>query len=145
MRLCAIFGWDMDIASPANEDFYPEKGVLDEVQEISTTTGSVIRCLSNAKEAAKGADVIYTDTWMSYQIKPSEEGKRKAILEPYRVTEELMKEAKTDAIFMHCLPATRGNEMTAEVIDGPQSVVFDEAENRLHIQKAIVLFLLHKL
>jgi len=145
MRLCAIFGWDMDVASPPAESFSPEQEVLDEVKKISATTGSVIRCVGNPNEAAQGADVVYTDTWMSYQIKSSEEASRKAVLDPYRVTEDIMKAAKSDAIFMHCLPATRGNEMTAEVIDGPQSVVFDEAENRLHIQKAIVLFLLRTL
>lgn len=145
MRLCALFGWHMTIACPQHEDFFPEKSVLDEVSEIAAKTGSVIKVVGDANAAAKDSDVVYTDTWMSYQIKPSEESKRKEILLPYQVTKEILALAKPNVIFMHCLPATRGNEMTEEVIDGPHSVVFDEAENRLHVQKAIILHLLGKL
>jgi ornithine carbamoyltransferase len=93
-------------------------------------------------EAAKDADVIYTDTWMSLHIDEGQRDKRFAVMEPYTVTQQLMAKAKPKAIFMHCLPAHRGQEMTAEVIDGPQSVVVDEAENRMWIQAAIMLRLL---
>ncbi len=94
------------------------------------------------KEAIKGADVVYTDTWMSLHVPESERDKRIDVMEPYEVTESLMKLAKPKALFMHCLPAHRGQEMSAEVIDGPQSVVLDEAENRMWIQNAIMLRLL---
>jgi len=142
MRMCAMFGYDMDVACPNHEDFSPEAAVIEEVNKLAEKTGSVIRVTHDPLAAAANSDIIYTDTWMSYHIKASEEPARKAQLQPYQVTTDIMKHAKTDALFMHCLPATRGNEMTADVIDGPQSVVFDEAENRLHVQKAIMLFLL---
>lgn len=145
MRLCALFGWEMSIACPQHEDFYPEKSVLEEVNAIAATTGAVFEVTGDVHTAAKGADIVYTDTWMSYGIKPSEEAKRKEVLGPFQVTKEVLSSAKADVLFLHCLPATRGNEMTAEVIDGPKSVVFDQAENRLHVQKAIVLYLLHKI
>jgi ornithine carbamoyltransferase len=96
----------------------------------------------DAAEAAKDADVIYTDTWMSLHIDEGERDKRFAVMEPYTVTQQLMGKAKPKALFMHCLPAHRGQEMSAEVIDGPQSVVVDEAENRMWIQNAIMLKLL---
>jgi len=142
MRMCAVFGYDMDIACPDDPGFTPEAEVVAQVNKIAATTGAKIRVTDKPFEAAKDSDIVYTDTWMSYHIKPEEEPARKAILQEYQVTSAIMSAAKSDAIFMHCLPATRGNEMTAEVIDGPQSVVFDEAENRLHVQNAIMLFLL---
>jgi len=142
MRMCAMFGYDMDVACPSQSDFSPEAAVIAEVNKVAEKTGATIRVLHDPLAAAADSDIVYTDTWMSYHIKSSEEPARKAQLQPYQVTTEILKHAKSDALFMHCLPATRGNEMTAEVIDGPQSVVFDEAENRLHVQKAIMLFLL---
>jgi ornithine carbamoyltransferase len=144
MRLCALFGWHISIACPAHEDFYPEKGVLEEVNGIAAKTGSQITITADVNAAVAGADIVYTDTWMSYGIKPNEEPQRKAVLQPFQVTQEILAKAKEKAIFMHCLPATRGNEMTEEVIDGPKSVVFDQAENRLHVQKSIILNLLGK-
>ena len=92
-------------------------------------------------EAVSGADVVYTDSWMSYHIPPEEEAERIALFMPYQVNGVLMAHAKPDALFMNCLPARRGCEQTAEVIDGPQSIVFDQAENRLHAQKAVMLSL----
>jgi ornithine carbamoyltransferase len=86
--------------------------------------------------------VIYTDSWMSYHIDPAELEERVAKFMPYQVTNALMKSADPKAIFMNCLPAARGYEQTAEVIDGPQSVVFDQAENRMHAQNAVMLRLL---
>lgn len=96
---------------------------------------------NNPKEAVKDADIVVTDTWVSMG-EEREKKKRLKIFPPYQINEKLMKLAKKDAIFLHCLPAYRGYEVTNEVIDGPRSVVFDEAENRLHVQKAIMLFLL---
>lgn len=95
------------------------------------------------KEAIKNADIVVTDTWISMGDE-KEKKTRLKVFPPYQINEKLMKLAKPDAIFMHCLPAYRGYEVTNEVIDGSQSVVFDEAENRLHVQKAIMLFLLRK-
>lgn len=95
------------------------------------------------KEAIKNADIVVTDTWISMGDE-KEKKTRLKVFPPYQINEKLMKLAKPDAIFMHCLPAYRGHEVTNEIIDGPQSVVFDEAENRLHVQKAIMLFLLRK-
>ena len=86
--------------------------------------------------AVTGVDVVFADTWVS--MGQADQGRRRQLLEPFRVDAGLMGEATPDALFLHCLPAHRGEEVTAEVIDGPQSVVFDEAENRLHAQKAIL-------
>lgn len=145
MRMCAIFGWRMDVACPNAPEYSPEQIVLDEVSEISKDTGAVVKVVHNAVEAAKDSDVIYTDSWMSYGIPESEEEERKKAFMPYQVTSSVMEVAKSDAVFMNCLPAMREYEQTAEVIDGPQSIVFDQAENRLHIQKAIMLFLRDKI
>ncbi len=98
----------------------------------------------NPKEAVKDADIVYTDTWVSMGQEEEAE-KRKKIFSPYQVNKELMKSAKKDALFMHCLPAYRGYEVTNDVIDSKQSVVFEQAENRMHAQKAIILKLLGKI
>ncbi|MBY8991317.1 MAG: ornithine carbamoyltransferase [Candidatus Lokiarchaeota archaeon] len=144
MRMCAIYGLRMDVACPNNPEYSPEQSVIDEVLELSKNNGAKVKVVNNALEAAKDADVIYTDSWMSYGIPKEQEEERKKAFMPYQVTSSIMEAAKSDAIFMNCLPAMREYEQTAEVIDGPQSVVFDQAENRLHIQKAIMLFLRDK-
>jgi ornithine carbamoyltransferase len=144
MRMCALFGWKMDVACPKDANYSPEKIVLDEIAELSQNTEADVKVVHDAKDAAKGADIIYTDSWMSYGIPKDKEEERKQAFIPFQVTQSIMEIAKQDTIFMNCLPAMRGYEQTAEVIDGPQSVVFDEAENRLHIQKAIMLFLREK-
>lgn len=144
MRMCAMFGLKMDVACPVSLEYSPEKIVLDEILELSNNSGAEIRIIHDAIEAAKDADVIYTDSWMSYGIPEDQEESRKKAFMPFQVTKTIMETAKTDAIFMNCLPAMRGYEQTSEVIDGPQSIVFDQAENRLHIQKAIMLFLRDK-
>ncbi|MFX0024083.1 MAG: ornithine carbamoyltransferase, partial [Candidatus Hermodarchaeota archaeon] len=145
MRICAIFGWKMDVACPDTPAYSPEQAVLDEVAELSRNTGAEIRVVHNALEAARDSDIVYTDSWMSYGIPQDQEEVRKKAFMPFQVTASVMKAAKPDAVFMNCLPAMRGYEQTAEVIDGSQSIVFDEAENRLHIQKAIMLFLREKM
>lgn len=144
MRICAIFGWRMDVACPNDPKYSPEQLVLDEVSEISNDTSADVRVIHDAMEAAQDADVIYTDSWMSYGIPQEQEEERKKAFLPFQVTSSIMEAAKSDAVFMNCLPAMREYEQTAEVIDGPQSIVFDQAENRLHIQKAIMLFLSDK-
>jgi ornithine carbamoyltransferase len=145
MRMCAAFGWEMNVACPNAPEYSPEKVVSDEVGVLSKNTGAKVKVVHNALDAAQNADVIYTDSWMSYGIpKEQEEGRKNAFM-PYQVNQSIMKNAHPNAVFMNCLPAMRGYEQTAEVIDGPQSIVFDQAENRLHIQKAIILFLRGKL
>jgi ornithine carbamoyltransferase len=141
MRMCALFGWKMDIACPNAAEYSPESIVLDEVGKLSKDTNAEIKILHSVLNAAENSDIIYTDSWMSYGIPKDQEDERKKAFMPYQVTQSVMKAAKPDAMFMNCLPAMRGYEQTAEVIDGPQSIVFDQAENRLHIQKAIMLFL----
>ncbi len=144
MRMAAIFGLKMDVACPNNPKFSPEQIVIDEASDISKKTGASIRVVHDVKDAAQESDVIYTDSWMSYGIPQDQEEERKKAFMPYQVTSSIMGAANSDAIFMNCLPAMREYEQTADVIDGPQSVVFDQAENRLHIQKAIMLFLRDK-
>ncbi len=110
------------------------------VLEWAKREGGKIELVNTPEKAVAGARCVITDTWVSMAHDPDHNPH--ALLEPFRVTAKLMALAAPDAIFMHCLPAHRGEEMTAEVIDGPQSVVFDEAENRLHVQKAILLWAL---
>jgi ornithine carbamoyltransferase len=144
MRICAMYGLEMDIACPDGVEYTPEQIVMDEVKELSKENGAKIRVIHNALEAAKNSDIIYTDSWMSYGIPLEKEEERKKAFMPFQVNSSIMKATNKDTLFMNCLPAMRGYEQTAEVIDGPQSIVFDEAENRLHIQKAIMLFLREK-
>ncbi len=141
MRMAAIFELEMDVACPMGSEYMPEDIVLEEVKNLSNNSGAKVRIIHNAEEAAHSANVIYTDSWMSYGIPKDKEEERVKAFNPYQVTNEILDLANSDVIFMNCLPAMRGYEQTAEVIDGPHSVVFDQAENRLHIQKAIMLFL----
>jgi ornithine carbamoyltransferase len=130
VHAAARFEFELNIATP--KDFAPKPPVIKWAKE----SGSAIRFIRDPEDAVDGADCIVTDTWVSMGDK--EVKRRHNILKPYQVNPALMKHAKPDAIFMHCLPAHRGEEVTDEVIDGPQSVVFDEAENRLHAQKGIL-------
>ena len=125
-----LLGATLDIAVP--EEYGPDQGMLADIR----AAGSAVRLMEDPHEAVKDADLIITDTWVS--MGDTDEVERRRVLKPYRVNTNLMGEAGKDALFMHCLPAHRGDEVTDEVIDGPQSVVFDEAENRLHAQKAIL-------
>merc|ERR1719240_2517129 len=119
-----------------------EASVWDEIKKHQSATGSVVKLCETAQEAATGVNVIYCDSWMSYGIPKDEEDKRKEMFMPFQVDAAILKLAHPDCIFMNCLPAARGMEQTAEVIDGPQSVVFDQAENRLHAQKALLVYLM---
>jgi ornithine carbamoyltransferase len=140
---CAKVGMDIAVGCPENEKMSPMPSVIELGREVAAAHGSRVEVFHDAAEAAEGADVVYTDSWLSYHIPPEEEETRKKVFMPYQVNEKLMASAKPDAIFMNCLPAMRGYEQTAGVIDGPQSVVFDEAENRMHAQKAVILKLLN--
>ncbi|MHA1254429.1 MAG: ornithine carbamoyltransferase, partial [Promethearchaeota archaeon] len=132
MRIAAIFGLELDVACPVGSEYTPEQEVLDEVSQISEETGAYINIIHDAYNAARDSDVLYTDSWMSYGIPVDKEEERRKFFAPFQVNSQILEAAKPDAIFMNCLPAKRGYEQTAEVIDGPQSVVFDQAENRLH-------------
>lgn len=130
------FGFSLAIGTPAR--FAPDEDDL----EIAAQLQGRIELFDNAEDAVAGADVVIADTFVS--MGDTDADKRLAILEPFAVTEELMELASGGAKFLHCLPAHRGEEVDAEVIDGPQSLVFDEAENRLHAQKAILRWCLGK-
>jgi ornithine carbamoyltransferase len=140
---CAKVGMDIAVGCPDDEKMSPLPSVLELGREAAAEYGSKVEVFHDAAKAAEGADVVYTDSWLSYHIPPEEEESRKKIFMPYQVNSALMKHAKPDAIFMNCLPAMRGYEQTADVIDSAQSVVFDEAENRMHAQKAVILKLLN--
>jgi ornithine carbamoyltransferase len=131
----ALAGMHLTVACPPGHE--PLKGALTRSSEIARETGSQLSVVRSAQEAVSGADVVITDTWASMG-QEAEHAERVAILRPYRVDAALMALAAPDAIFMHCLPAHRGEEVTDEVIDSPASVVYDEAENRLHAQKALL-------
>lgn len=139
---CSKMGLEMSVGCPEGGGYEPAAEALVRARGFAKQSGATVTVVHDARKAAAGADVVYTDTWMSYHIPPEQREERTRVLEPFRVTEELMKQAKPDAVFMHCLPAQRGVEQTAEVLDGPHSIVFDQAENRLHIEKAILLMLL---
>ncbi len=135
----AKLGVNIVVASP--KELRPNKDILRYAEEAAEYTGSTIEIVEDPYEAVRGADVVYTDVWVSMGQEEERE-KKIRLLEPYRVTVDLMKHAARDALFMHCLPAHRGEEVVDEVIDGPWSVVWDQAENRLHVQKAILALLL---
>jgi ornithine carbamoyltransferase len=140
----AMVGMDIAVGCPNDKAYMPDEKVIEEAKAIAEKTGSRIEVLHDAVQAVSKADVVYTDSWMSYHILPEEEAERVKELSAFQVNPQLMKNAKKDAIFMHCLPATRGHEVDT-VIDTEQSVVFDQAENRLHSQKAVMLRLLNKI
>jgi ornithine carbamoyltransferase len=126
------FGFDLTFTGPAQLD--PE----DEFVGLARSKGSTVVIERDAFKAVEGADLVVADTWVSMHDAQSARERRHNMLRPYQVNERLMAAAKPDALFMHCLPAHREEEVTSEVMDGPQSVIFDEAENRLHAQKAIM-------
>jgi ornithine carbamoyltransferase len=134
----ATAGMHVRIACPSN--YQPLSDVVADAEKIAATTGGSISILTDAVEAVTDADVVVTDTWVSMG-KEDEKAVRVTTLGAYKVDSAMMALAKPDAIFMHCLPADRGYEVDAEVIDGPQSVIWDEAENRLHAQKALMVWL----
>lgn len=136
---CAKVGMHISVASP--EGYKPDANIVEKAGQDAADTGSRIEILTNPVEAVQGADVVVTDVWASMG-QEAEQAKRAAIFPPYQVNAELVRHAKADFIFLHCLPAHRGEEVTAEIIDGPHSVVWDEAENRLHAQKAVMALLM---
>ena len=135
----ATAGMHVVVGSPAS--YQPDQQILADAQRIAAGTGGSVTWTDDAIAAADSADVVATDTWVSMGQEAEAEA-REAPFVPYAVTEQLLGRAKPDAIVLHCLPAYRGKEIEAAVIDGPQSVVWDEAENRLHAQKALLCWLL---
>jgi ornithine carbamoyltransferase len=140
IHAAAAFGYELAIATPKELDF-----CNNEIKK-ALKSGAKISHFTDAKKAAENADVLISDTWFSMGAAAEKNDvlrqKKTSLLMPYQVNDALMKLAKKTAIFSHCLPAYRGFEVSAEVIDGPRSVIFDEAQNRLHTQKAILIWLL---
>ena len=134
IEAAALFGFELRLAGP--EAYRPPAGLIAWARE----KGANIIITQDAEEAARGASVLVTDVWISMG---DDEGTRLKDMQPFQVTESLLQLAQPDAMFLHCLPAVRGQEVTAGVIDGPQSAVFDEAENRLHAQKAVMAHILN--
>ena len=137
----AVAGMHVAVAGP--NGYLPDEAIVQDAEAIAATTGGSILVTTNPLEAVDGADCVFTDTRVSMG-EESQYAVRSKPFWPYQVNEKLMGYAKPDALFQHCLPAYRGKEVTAEVIDGPQSVVWDEAENRLHAQKALLTWLIGK-
>ncbi len=139
MLTCACLGSSIRVATPP--DYAPDPQIVADAREIAEKTGAEIELLTDPHEAVAGVDVVYTDAWVSMGQEREEE-KRAKIFPPYQVHAELMAGAAPHAVFMHCLPAHRGLEVTDEVMDSEQSLIFEQAENRLHVQKAIIYLLL---
>jgi ornithine carbamoyltransferase len=137
----AVAGMHVRIGSPA--EYAPTPAILERAAEIASTTGGSVGHVSSADAAVEGVDVVATDTWVSMG-QEGEAAARVSPFEPYSVTSDLLRHAAQHAVVLHCLPAYRGKEIAADVIDGPQSVVWDEAENRLHAQKALLTWLLRQ-
>jgi ornithine carbamoyltransferase len=137
----AVAGMNVRVASPA--EFAPHETVVSDADAIAARTGGSVALYTDPVEAAAGADVVVTDTWVSMG-KEEEKAHRIAVMGAYKVTPELMALANANAVFLHCLPADRGYEVDPAVIDGPQSAIWNEAENRLHAQKALMVWLLEK-
>lgn len=139
LLLCAALGSTLHLATP--DGYAPDSNILVDALELAQETGATIELFNDPFAAVRGADAVYTDTWVSMG-QENECEQRSEIFAPYQVNDELMSRAASHAIFMHCLPAYRGKEVTHDVIDSPRSVVFDQAENRLHVQKAVLSLLL---
>jgi ornithine carbamoyltransferase len=135
MHVCAKLGWNFTIANPEDYDLSPKAVKI--AEEIIKQTGSVLTFVRDPHEAVKGAQVIYTDTWTSMG-QEEESVKREQVFPPFQVNAQLVSEADKNVIVMHCLPAHRNHELTDDVADGPHSVIFQQAHNRLHAQKAIL-------
>ncbi len=135
MHVCAKLGWNFTLASPEGYDMNPK--AVSVAEDAARETGSQFRFLRDPHEAVRGAQAIYTDTWTSMG-QEEDAVKREKVFPPYQVNAKLVGEADKDVIVMHCLPAHRNHELTDEVADGPHSVIFPQAHNRLHAQKAIL-------
>jgi len=140
MEACAIMGTSFAIAAPKGYELNEE--LVAAAREVAKKQGSEIVVTEDPAEAARDADALYTDVWLSMGDSEDQKATRQAALGPYQINADTFRGAKPDAIFMHCLPAHRGEEVSADVADGPRSVIFDQAENRLHTAAAILYSLL---
>ncbi len=140
MLLGATLGVHVGVACPP--DYRPDPEIVQQSERLAAESDATITISSAPGEIVAGADAVYTDVWASMG-QEHEAARRRPVFQPYQVNAELIEQAQTGALVMHCLPAHRGEEITADVIDGPNSVVFDQAENRLHVQKALILTLLN--
>jgi len=131
----SLMGMHVAVASPAN--YLPDQGIIQEARRLAALSGGSVEILEDPLKAAQDADILYTDVWASMGQEDESEIRKKAFAS-YRIDSHLLKSAHPEAIVMHCLPAHRGEEITEEVLEGPQSVVYQEAENRLHAHKAIM-------
>ena len=136
---CSKVGMNITLACPKDHEPSPE--VVSKAKEEAKKSGCEVSVTKDPREAVKGADIVYTDVWASMG-KENEHEKRAKVFKPYQVNGKLVREAEEDYIFMHCLPAHRGQEVTDEVADSENSVIFDQAENRLHTQKALLAMLM---
>lgn len=136
---CSKVGMDITLACP--KGYEPNPKVVSKAKEEGRRSGGKVKVTNDPKEAVREADIVYTDVWASMG-KEKEHEKRVKIFKPYQVNGKLIKEAKVDCLFMHCLPAHRGEEVTDEVADSKNSVIFDQAENRLHTQKALLALIM---
>jgi ornithine carbamoyltransferase len=141
MLLGPILGVDITVACPP--DYRPAPDITTQARRLANEYSTSIEITSTPEEAVTGADAIYTDVWASMG-QEHEAARRRPVFQPYQLNADLLAQARPGSLAMHCLPAHRGDEITADVIDGPQSVVFDQAENRLHVQKALLLTLLER-
>lgn len=142
MRMACLMGFHINVAGPDSKDFEVEWGVVKECEALQAKNGGTFTIGHDRDAAVQGVDIVYCDSWMSYGIPPAERAERLKALMPYQVTGKTMDLTAKGSVFMNCLPAMRGEEQTAEVIDGPKSVVWDQAENRLHAQKALLTLLI---
>jgi len=135
----ARLGMDMAVSTPSG--YEPEAAIVAAARELAAASGCSLRLVTDPFEAVEGADAVYTDVWASMG-QEKEARLRRRLFAPYQVTPRLMSAARPEAVFLHCLPAHRGEEVLSEVIESPVSIVFDQAENRLHVQKALLLMML---
>lgn len=139
---CAKVGMDISVATP--KGYEPNKKIIDMAKNYSKVTNSKIVVTKDPKEAVKDANVVYNDTFISMGNEKEKKKRLKAFLPKYQVNKKLLGFAKSDVLYMHCLPAHRGEEVAPDVIDGNRSIIFDQAENRMHAQKALILRMIGK-
>lgn len=135
----ALTGMHVRVGTPPG--YEPDPDIVDQARRIASGSGGTVELVSSAEAAVADADAVYTDSWVSMGLE-EERAERLAAFAPFQVNAALMAGAGSNAVFMHCLPAHRGEEVTDDVMDGPQSAVFDQAENRLHVQKALLVLLI---
>ncbi len=141
---CAMVGMNISVCCPQKKTYLPSEKVLEEAKRIAKKNHCATVVSGSVEECTMESDAVYTDSWMSYNVPKKLEMQRVKELKAFRVDDALMKKANRRAVFMHCLPAKRGMEVTNQVIEGKQSIVFRQAENRMHAQKALLLWLAGK-